>query len=148
MTYKLKEKPEKIFWSDTFQFAIVDEEGKEIDIRIGENSKFTETFMWHESGGWDEIKDPDIINYINEIYPDEVAEFEYEFVKEEEKKMGIALEKFISEKGEIDSKNKFEELISELRNVQDYSKNHSERFYLAYFFVMRKLKLNISTANE
>ena len=141
MTYKLKEAPKKIYWAETKQFTIVDEEGNEYEIRIGESSKNTEWFMWHEPGGWDEIGDVSILDYLENNFEDDESEFDNQNRKDEEKKMDEAMENFIKENGEIKEIKQFDELVSKLMGVQDYKKTYYERFYHAVYRAKRNLKL-------
>jgi len=64
MNYKLKEMPEKVYWAETKQFTVEDENGDTFDIRVGENSKFSE--YWIYKNGWEEIDDQDLMDYIYE----------------------------------------------------------------------------------
>lgn len=141
MNYKLKEKPEKVYWSETKQLTLIDEEGNEIEIRIGDSSKHTEYWMWFEPGGWDEITNREIIDYLNDVFPDDESEFEDQERIEEERKMDEAMEKFIKENGEIKEIKQFDNLVSELMRVQDYSKTYYERFYHAVYRAKKNLKL-------
>ncbi len=131
MNYKLKEKPQEVYWSTTKQFTIVDEEGREYEIRIGDSSKTIEWFMWHEPGGWDEIIDVSILDYLENNFPDDESDFEEIERKEEEKKMDEVMEKFVQENGEIKEVKQFDDLVSEMMKVQDYTKTFYERSYLA-----------------
>lgn len=141
MKYKLKELPQNVYWSDTKQFTIIDEEGKEYEIRVGESSKNYEQWMWHEPGGWDEIIDVSILDYLEEEFGEQEGEFENIKRKEEEKKMDEAYDKYVQEVTEKKEEIKLDDLISELTKVQDYrTKDYYERFYHAYYHAKKKLK--------
>ena len=140
MKYKLKEKPEKVYWSETKQFTIVDEEGREYEIRIGNSSKNTEWFMWHEPNGWDEIGDVSILDYLEDYFDDDEWDLEKEEEKKRYKKMDIKTEEFIKENGNIDDLNKVDLLISNLMTETDYGKKYGERFYDAYNYVRNYLR--------
>jgi len=140
MGYKLKELPENAYWQETKQFTIVDDEGKEIEIRITESSKHYERFMWHEPGGWDQIEDNEIDEYLDEKFSDDEWEFEQKAEEEMHKKMDAVYDKFVEENGEVDNFMKFNNLINEVNRETDYKKEYGKRFYEGYNYVFNKLR--------
>ena len=140
MRYKLKELPENAYWQETKQFTIVDETGKEIEIRITESSKHYERFMWHEPGGWDQIEDNTINEYLDEKFSDDEWEFEKRAEEEMHRRMDAVYDKFVEEKGEVDDFAKFNQLIDEVTRETDYKKEHGKRFYDSYQYVYKKLR--------
>lgn len=138
MGYKLKELPEIAYWQETKQFTIVDDEGKEIEIRVSESSKSYERFMWHEPGGWDEIEDDEINEYLDEQFGDDEWGFENEEKKEREEKMDIIIDDYIQEKGEVKV---IDDLISTITRSGIYPRRfkYYEEFYETYYYVKRKL---------
>jgi hypothetical protein len=140
MTYKLKEKPKMVYSLETKQFTIVDEEGREYEIRISDSSKNTEWFMWHEPGGWDEIGDVSILDYLEEGFGEDEWDFEREESKKINEKMDLKTEEFIKENGEIKDLNQVDSLISNLMTETDYSKKYGERFYDSYNYVRNYLR--------
>lgn len=142
MKYKLKELPEIVYSSETKHLTIIDEEGKEYSISITDSSKHSEWLMWYEPGGWDEIIDVSILDYLEEEFEEHKGEFENIKRKEEEKKMDGAYDKYVQEVTEKKEEIKLDDLISELSIVQDYrTKDYYERFYHAYHHAKKKLKL-------
>jgi hypothetical protein len=140
MGYKLKELPENAYWQETKQFTIVDDEGKEIEIRVTESSKFYERFMWHEPGGWDEIDNDEINEYLDEQFSDDEWAFEQQAEEEMHKKMDAVYDKFVEENGEVDDFMKFNNLINEVNRETDYKKEYGKRFYDSYQYVFKKLR--------
>lgn len=142
MAFKLKELPEKVYWLETKQFDIIDEEtGKEYSIRIGESSKSVEQFMWHEPGGWDDISDNSILEYLEEEFSNDEFDFENEERKKQEKVMDEAYEEFIKENGEVNDLKKFDSLVSKFANIiNDRSMDYYKRFYTSYSYALKKTK--------
>ena len=140
MGYKLKELPENAYWQETKQFTIVDDEGKEIEIRISESSKNYERFMWHEPGGWDEIENDEINEYLEEQFSEDEYGFEMDEEKKMYEKMDVIYDKFIKENGEVDNFMKFHNLITEVDGETSHKKEYSKRFYEAYNYVFKKVK--------
>ena len=140
MGYKLKELPEIAYWQETKQFTIVDEEGKEIEIRISESSKSYERFMWYNPGGWNEILDDEINEYLDERFSDDEWEFEQQTEEEMYKRMDAVYDKFVEENGEVDDFMKFNQLIHEVNGETDYKKEYGKRFYESYQYVFKKLR--------
>ena len=141
MSYKLKELPKEVYYLTTKQFTLVDDNSEEYEIRIGESSKGTEYFIWKDGqGGWNDLDDGDILEYLDEGFHDDEGEFEYNNTKEEEKKMDEVMEKFIKENGEITTIKLFDDVVSEMMRVQDYSKDYYRRFYIAVHYAKNKLK--------
>lgn len=140
MGYKLKELPESAYWQETKQFTIVDDEGKETEIRITESSKHYERFMWHEPGGWDEIEDDEINEYLEEQFSEDEYGFEMDEEKKMYEKMDVIYDKFIKKNGEVDDFKKFHNLIIEVNSETSRKKEYSKRFYEAYNYVFKKVK--------
>jgi hypothetical protein len=73
MKYKLKTEPELIYFMETKECTIEDENGVEHEIRISEHSKGTDFFILDDSG-WVDITDRELIDYIMEDLPFEEIE--------------------------------------------------------------------------
>jgi hypothetical protein len=73
MKYKLKTEPELIYFMETKECTIEDENGVEHEIRISEHSKGTDFFILDDSG-WQDITDRELIDYIMEDLPFEEIE--------------------------------------------------------------------------
>jgi hypothetical protein len=140
MGYKLKELPQNAYWQETKQFTIVDDEGNEIEIRVTESSKHYERFMWHEPGGWDEIDNDEINEYIDEQFGDDEWELENEVEKNMYLRMDAVYNKFVEENGEVNDFMKFNNLINEVNGETDYKKEYGKRFYDSYQYVFKKLR--------
>jgi hypothetical protein len=142
--YKLKELPETVYWLNTKQFDIEDENGVEYTIRIGESSKNIEHWIWKEgAGGWNEIDDQDLIDWIYDVFPEEEWELEEVERKKFEEKMDVLYDNYIKEKGEINSIEKFSEIISDMQwrpEVRDYKNDFNERFKAVYNYLLIKVK--------
>ena len=66
MSYSVKNKPKKIYESFTYQFTIIDEQGKELEIRKWEDSNAGGYYIL-EDGGWvDFYPQEDLDDFINE----------------------------------------------------------------------------------
>ena len=139
MNYKLKEMPEKVYWAETKQFTIEDENGQTFDIRIGENSKFTEYWIWKDPGGWQEIEDEELMDYINEGLLDDEWEFENAAQKEREEKMDKIFDEYIKENGD---QIKIDELVSKISRENLYPRGITfyEEFYHNYHYANKKIK--------
>jgi hypothetical protein len=139
MNYKLKEMPEKVYWAETKQFTVENENGETFDIRIGESSKFTEYWIWKDPGGWEEIDDDDLMEYINEQFADDEWEFELSAQKEREEKMDKIIDEYIKENGD---QIKIDELVSKISRENLYPRNITfyEEFYHNYHYVNKKIK--------
>jgi hypothetical protein len=142
MGYKLKELPENVYWQETKQFTIIDDEGKEIEIRISESSKSYERFMWYNPGGWNEILDDEINEYLDERFSDDEWGFEQQAEEEMYKRMDAVYDKFVGENGEVDDFMKFNNLIHSVDRETSNKKEYSKRFYDAYDYVYKKLRDN------
>ena len=141
MILKLKDKPEKVFWSETKQFTLIDDEGNEYDIRIGENSKFTEYFRWYEPGGWDEIIEVPILDYLENQFSDDEWEKEYEETKKLEQKMTVSMDEWIEEHALPTEQEQVRQLVSRLMmDLAGTDGNYKERFYDAYHFAAARLE--------
>lgn len=97
--------------------------------------------MWHEPGGWDEIIEVPILDYLEDEFSEQEGEFEHQKTKEEEKLIQDAMDKFIKENGEIKSLRQFDDMMSEMMRVQDYDKTYYERFYHAFYRAKLALKI-------
>ncbi len=148
MGYKLKGLPEDAYWQETKQFTIVDDEGKETEIRITESSKSYERFMWHKPGGWDEIKDVEINEYLDEQFSEDEYDFEQEEEKEMYGRMDLIYDKFIKENGEVDNFMKFNNLIIAVNSETNRKKEYVKRFYDAYDYVYKKLRETHTKTNS
>jgi hypothetical protein len=73
MTYKLKTEPELVYFMETKQCTIEDENGVELEIRISEHSNGTD-FLILDDSGWVDITDRELIDYIMEDLPFEEIE--------------------------------------------------------------------------
>jgi hypothetical protein len=73
MTYKLKTEPELVYFMETKQCTIEDENGVEHEIRISEHSNGTD-FLILDDSGWQDITDRELIDYIMEDLPFEEIE--------------------------------------------------------------------------
>lgn len=141
MILKLKAKPEKVFWSETKQFTLIDEEGNEYDIRIGESSKFTEYFRWYEPGGWDEIIEVPILDYLEEEFSNDEWEMESQERKELEKKMTASMDEWIEEQGLPTEPGQIRQLVNRLMlDLENTDSNYKERFYDAYHFAAARME--------
>ena len=66
MTYSVKKQPKKIYESITYEFTIVDEEGKEYEIRKWEDTNGGGYYI-HENGMWiDYSPNDELDEFINE----------------------------------------------------------------------------------
>lgn len=68
MTYKLKTEPEIVYYMETKEFTIEDENGVEHEIRVSEHSKGTD-FVILNGDDWDDITDRELINWLIEDLP-------------------------------------------------------------------------------
>jgi len=68
MTYKLKTEPELVYFMETKQCTIEDENGVEYEIRISEHSNGSD-FLILDDTGWIDITDRGLIDYIIEDLP-------------------------------------------------------------------------------
>ena len=68
MTYKLKTEPEIVYYMETKEFTIEDENGAEHEIRVSEHSKGTD-FVILNGDDWDDITDRELINWLIEDLP-------------------------------------------------------------------------------
>ena len=73
MKYKLKTEPELIYFMETKECTIEDENGVEHEIRISEHSKGTDFFIL-DGSDWVDITDRELIDYIFEDLPFEEIE--------------------------------------------------------------------------
>lgn len=73
MKYKLKTEPELVYFMETKQCTIEDENGVEYEIRISEHSKGSD-FLILDDTGWVDITDRELIDYIIEDLPFEEIE--------------------------------------------------------------------------
>jgi hypothetical protein len=73
MTYKLKTEPELVYYMETKECTIEDENGVEYEIRISEHSKGTDFFIL-DGSDWVDITDRELIDYIMEDLPFEEIE--------------------------------------------------------------------------
>jgi len=144
MEYKLKELPEKVYWLETKQFDIEDENGVEHSIRIGESSKNIEYWIWKEGkGGWNEIDDKDLMEWIYDVYPEQEWEFEEVDRKKFEEKMNELYDNYVKEKGEINSIKKFSDAVSDIQwrpEIAEYKNDFNERFKEVYNYLLKKVK--------
>lgn len=136
MNYKLKEMPDKVYWAETKQFTVEDENGETFDIRVGENSKFSE--YWIYKNGWEEIDDQELMDYIYEGLPNDEYEFEEALQKEREEKMDKIFDEYVKEKG--DDLN-IDELVSKFgrENLYPHDITFYEQFYHNYHYAKKKL---------
>ena len=70
MTYKLKTEPEIVYYMETKECTIEDENGAQHEIRVSEHSKGTYFFII-EDGIWKEIIDRELMTWIIEDLPNE-----------------------------------------------------------------------------
>jgi hypothetical protein len=144
MEYKLKGKPEKVHWEETKQFNVVDENGVEYTLRVGDSWDRTEYFIWEDgNGGWNDLKNEELIEWISESLPNEEWSLEQELRKEFEPKMDELYEKYVKENGEIKEIKKFGELVWEMQNIEGihrYKHDYYERLYVVYHFLLKKFK--------
>ena len=70
MNYKLKTEPEVVYYMETKEFTIEDENGVQQEIRVSEHSKGGDFFIL-EDGMWKEILDRELITWILEDLPNE-----------------------------------------------------------------------------
>lgn len=137
MQYKLTEMPEKVYWAETKQFTVKTENGEEFDIRIGENSKFSE--YWIYKNGWEEIEDAELMEYIYEGLPNDEYEFEEAARKEREEKMDKIFDEYVKEKGDdINIDDFVSKLAREILYPRDIT--HYEEFYHNYHYAKNKIK--------
>ena len=68
MNYKLKTEPEVIYYMETKQFVVEDENGVEHTIRVSEHSKGTD-FLIETKNSWDDITDRELRTWIIEDLP-------------------------------------------------------------------------------
>ena len=143
MEYKLKAVPEVVYWQETKQFEAIDENGVEHTIRVTDSSKSMEHLIWNDDGGWEDLEDQEMLDWILEGMPQDEWDFEQEVKKEFEPKMHEFYDNYVKEKGEIKDIKQFADIISEMKTmdgIYDYKKNHYERFYTVYNFILNKIK--------
>lgn len=70
MNYKLKTEPELVYYMETKECTIEDENGVKYDIRISEHSKGSDFFIW-DGNNWEDITDRELITWIMEDLPNE-----------------------------------------------------------------------------
>ena len=70
MNYKLKSEPQIVWFVETKQFIIEDENGVEHTIRYSENSKGCD-FLILRNGYWEDITDRKLKSWIIEDLPEE-----------------------------------------------------------------------------
>ena len=70
MNYILKTEPEVVYYMETKEFTIEDENGVQQEIRVSEHSKGGDFFIL-EDGMWKEILDRGLITWILEDLPNE-----------------------------------------------------------------------------
>ena len=68
MNYKLKTEPEVVYYMETKECTIEDENGVQREIRVSEHSKGSDFFIL-EDGMWKEIIDRELITWILEDLP-------------------------------------------------------------------------------
>ena len=68
MPYKLKTEPLLVYYMETKQCTIEDENGVQHMIRVSEHSKGTDFFIL-DGNNWNEITDRELINWILEDLP-------------------------------------------------------------------------------
>ena len=137
MNYKLKEMPEKVYWAETKQFTVEDENGETFDIRVGENSKFSE--YWIYKNGWEEIDDQDLMDYIYEGLGNDEYEFEEVARKEREEKMDKIYDEYIKEKGDDATVDEFTSRLGR-ENLYPRDITYYEEFYNNYHYAKKKFK--------
>lgn len=71
MIYKLKENVGIVYWMETKEYLIEDENGNELTIRVTENSKGSETIIETENG-WEDVTDKGLKEYIWNELPFEI----------------------------------------------------------------------------
>jgi hypothetical protein len=141
--FKLKELPRIVYWLETKQFTIIDKEGNEREIRIGESSKNIEYWIWEEPGGWVEIEDMELMDWINEGLSEQEWVIENEKTKKIEEKMDELIDNYTKEKGEVKSFKEFDDLVSTISraNLFDRKDSYYEENYKIINYVKNKLKL-------
>jgi len=137
MNYKLKEMPDKVYWAETKQFTVEDENGETFDIRIGENSKYSE--YWIYKNGWEEIDDQELMEYIYEGLPNDEYEFEQELQKEREEKMDKIFDEYVKEKGDDANVDEFTSRLGR-ENLYPRDITYYEEFYHNYHYAKNKFK--------
>jgi hypothetical protein len=70
MNYKLKSEPEVIYYMETKEFIIEDENGVEHTIRVSEHSKGID-FLIDTGRSWEDITDRELKTWIIEDLPEE-----------------------------------------------------------------------------
>ena len=68
MNYKLKTEPELVYFMETKECTIEDENGVEHEIRISEHSKGSDFFIY-ENDRWEDITDRELITWIIDVLP-------------------------------------------------------------------------------
>ncbi len=68
MPFKLKTDPKVVYYMETKQCTIEDENGVQHEIRISEHSKGTD-FIILNGNNWDDITDAELITWIMEDLP-------------------------------------------------------------------------------
>lgn len=140
MKYKLKAKPKQKDLEKYFK--ILDENGVEYPIKMGEYDSGTEYYIWKEGqGGWNDIADLEIINYLQEDFYNDEYLFDREEQYTEEKLMDSAYDSFIKEHGKVLDINKFFELVDIMMKSQIYNRDYYNRFYDATHYAKNKLGL-------
>lgn len=141
MGYKLESIPKIVYWLETKQFTIKDDSGKSHEIRVGESSKNVEYFIWKDPGGWDEINDHELAEWINEDLSEQEWELEETKDKNTEIEMDKIIEEYKKESGEIKGLKELEDVVSQIirSGILNHKKDHYERFYTAFYYVKRKM---------
>jgi hypothetical protein len=139
MEYKIKEAPERVFRMETYQFILLDENNNETEIRYSISSKNEEFLMWTD-GGWDEIKDDEMLSFLYENYFDEQDRFNELETEKIHEKMNLVAEEFVKNNSQFEGIKLLDELIGEAMKETDYNKTYQDRFYDAYKFARKYLK--------
>ena len=96
--------------------------------------------MLYNPGGWNEILDDEINEYIDERFSDDEWGFEQQAEEEMYKRMDAVYDKFVEENGEVDDFMKFNSLIHAVNRETSNKKEYSKRFYDAYDYAYKKLR--------
>jgi hypothetical protein len=140
--YKLESLPEIVYWLETKQYSIIDKDGNKREIRIGESSKNIEYWIWEEPGGWVEIEDMELMDWINDGLSEEEWVIESEKTKKIEKEMDVLIEDYIKNNADVSTLKSFNELVSIISNANlfDRKTSYYEVNYKIVHYVKNKLK--------
>ena len=65
MTFEIKQKPKKIYESVTYEFTLVDDNGKEYELRKWEDTNGGGYYIHGEEGWKDYFPDDDLLDFID-----------------------------------------------------------------------------------